>query len=205
MPVIILGGIYGGYFKPTEAAAIAVAYGFIIGLFIYKEPKIKDMPAIMVNASVSTATVMIIISAASVFGWILTSERIPDTIAKGFMEFTSNPMMFLLLINLLLLIVGTFMETNAAIIIMAPILLPLAIRLGINPIFLGVIMVVNLAIGMVTPPPLGVNLFVACGVQRISIERISNAVLPFIIANVAALLLLTFVDDIIMFLPNILL
>lgn len=204
MPVIILGGIYGGYFTPTEAAAIAVAYGFIIGLFIYKELKIKDLPAIMVNASVSTATVMIIISAASVFGWILTSERIPDTIAKGFMEFTSNPMMFLLLINVLLLIVGTFMETNAAIIILAPIFLPLAIQLGINPIFFGVIMVVNLAIGMVTPP-LGVNLFVACGVQRISIERISKAVFPFIIANVAALLLLTFVDDIIMFLPNILL
>jgi len=204
MPVIILGGIYGGIFTPTEAAAVAVAYGFVIGLFVYKELSFKGLPKILVNAAVSTATVMIIIASASVFGWILTSERIPDTIAKSFMALTNSPVMFMLLINFMLLIVGTFMETNAAIIILAPIFLPLAVQLGINPIFFGVIVVVNLAIGMVTPP-LGVNLFVACGIQKISIEKISKAVLPFIVANVIALLILTFVPDIIMFLPSVLL
>ncbi len=204
MPVIILGGIYGGIFTPTEAAAVAVAYGFIIGLLVYKELNLKDLPAIFVNSAVSTSTVMLIISAASVFGWILTSERVPDAIAQYFMSLTNSAATYMIMINIMLLIVGTFMETNAAIIILAPIFLPLAIQLGIDPVLFGVIMVVNLAIGMVTPP-LGVNLFVACGIQKISIEQISRAVLPFILMNVIVLFILTFIPDIIMFLPNLLL
>lgn len=204
MPVIILGGIYGGIFTPTEAAAVAVAYGFVIGLFVYKELYIKDIPAILVNSAVSTSTVMLIIAAASVFGWILTSERVPDAIAQYFMSLTNSAATYMIMINIMLLIVGTFMETNAAIIILAPIFLPLAIQLGIDPVLFGVIMVVNLAIGMVTPP-LGVNLFVACGIQKISIEQISKAVLPFIVVNVIVLFILTFVPDIVMFLPNLLL
>lgn len=203
MPVIILGGIYGGYFTPTEAAAIAVAYGFVVGFFIYKELKISDLKDIFLNSSVSTATVMIIIAAASVFGWVLTAERIPDAVAVGFTKLTDNPMVYMLLITLMLLIVGTFMETNAAIIILTPIFLPLAIKLGINPIYFGIIMVVTLALGMVTPP-LGVNLFVACGISKITIEQITKAVIPLILVNIGVILLLTLIPQIILFLPNIL-
>ena len=203
MPVIILGGIYGGYFTPTEAAAIAVAYGFIVGFFIYKELKILDLKDIFLNSAVSTATVMIIIAAASVFGWVLTAERIPDAVAVGFTKLTDNPIVYMLLINVMLLIVGTFMETNAAIIILTPIFLPLALQLGINPIYFGIIMVVNLALGMVTPP-LGVNLFVACGISKITIEQISKAVIPLILVNIGVIILLTLVPQIILFLPNIL-
>ncbi|MGN9165447.1 TRAP transporter large permease [Tissierellaceae bacterium HCP3S3_D8] len=204
MPIIILGGIYGGYFTPTEAAAIAVAYGFVIGFFVYRELKLKDLPGIFVSSAISTATVMLIIATAQVFGWILTSERVPDAIAQSFINITSSPIVFMILINLLLLVVGTFMETNAAIIILAPIFLPLVMELGIDPILFGVVMVANLAVGMVTPP-LGVNLFVACGVQKITIEKISKAVLPFIIVNVLVIFILSFVPKIILFLPSVLL
>nr|WP_072514112.1 TRAP transporter large permease [Ndongobacter massiliensis] len=205
MPVIILGGIYGGFFTPTEAAAVAVAYGFIVGFFVYKELKFKDLATIFVNAAVSTATVMLIIAAASVFGWILTSERIPDAVANAFISITQSPYVFMVLINILLLIVGTFMETNAAIIILAPIFLPLVQSLGINPVAFGVVMVCNLAVGMVTPP-LGVNLFVACGIRKnMTIEKISGAVLPMIAINVAVILLLSFLPQLITFLPDLLL
>ena len=204
MPIIILGGIYGGYFTPTEAAAIAVAYGFVIGFFVYRELKLKDLPGIFVSSAISTATVMLIIATAQVFGWILTSERVPDAIAQSFTNITSSPVVFMILINLLLLVVGTFMETNAAIIILAPIFLPLVMELGIDPILFGVVMVSNLAVGMVTPP-LGVNLFVACGVQKITIEKITKAVLPFIVINVVVIFILSFVPKIILFLPDLLL
>jgi C4-dicarboxylate transporter DctM subunit len=203
MPVIILGGIYGGIFTPTEAAAVAVVYGFLVGFLIYRELKIKDLPKIFVNTAVSTSVVMFIISTAQVFGWIMTSQRIPEAIAQGFINLSSNPYVILLLVNILLLIVGCFMETNAAIIILAPIFIPLMIKIGVDPILFGIIMVVNLAIGMVTPP-LGVNLFVACGIGKLTLERISKAVVPFILAMVAALLLITYVPDISMFLPRML-
>lgn len=202
MPVIILGGIYGGIFTPTEAAAVAVVYGLVVGFFVYRELKLKDLPKVFVNTAVSTSVVMFIISTAQVFGWILTSERIPDAIAQAFIGFSENPYIILLLINVLLLIVGCFMETNAAIIILAPIFLPLLVKLGIDPIFFGIVMVVNLAIGMVTPP-LGVNLFVACGISNITLERISKAVLPLMAAMIIALLLITYIPDISMFLPRI--
>lgn len=203
MPVIILGGIYGGIFTPTEAAAVAVVYGFIVGFFIYRELKVKDLPKIFVNTAVSTSVVMFIIATAQVFGWIMTSQRIPEAIAQWFISLSSNPYVILLLVNILLLIVGCFMETNAAIIILAPIFIPLMIKIGIDPILFGVIMVVNLAIGMVTPP-LGVNLFVACGIGKLTLERISKAVVPFIIAMVAALMIITYIPDISMFLPRML-
>lgn len=203
MPVIILGGIYGGIFTPTEAAAVAVVYGFFVGFVIYKELKLKILPKIFVQAGVNTAMIMLIISTAQVFGWILTSERIPEVVANVFLNITNNPYVFLMLINVLLLFVGCVMETNAAIIILAPIFLPLVLQLGINPILFGVIMVANLAVGMVTPP-LGVNLFVACGIQKISLETISKAVIPFILVNIIAILLITFIPDIVLFLPKVL-
>lgn len=203
MPVIILGGIYGGVFTPTEAACVAVFYGLIIGLFVYRELSIKALPKLLVNSAVSTSIVMLIISTASVFGWILAAEQIPDRVAQAFIEFSTNPTIILLLINVLLLVAGCFMETNAIIIILAPIFLPLVTQIGIDPIHFGVIMIVNTAIGQVTPP-LGVNLFVACGISKITLESISKAVLPLLAAMIIALAVITFVPNSVMFLPDLL-
>lgn len=203
MPVIILGGIYGGVFTPTEAACVAVFYGLIVGFFIYRELNIKDIPRLFANSAVSTSIVMFIIATASVFGWIMAAEQIPDRVAQSFIEFSENPLVILALINVLLLIAGCFMETNAIIIILAPIFLPLITQMDIDPIHFGVIMVVNTAIGQVTPP-LGVNLFVACGMSKISIESISKAAIPMIIAMIAAILVITYVPSTVMFLPDLL-
>ncbi|HML35450.1 MULTISPECIES: TRAP transporter large permease [Sporomusa] len=203
MPVIILGGIYGGIFTPTEAACIAVFYGLFVGFFIYRELNFRDLGRLLVNSAVSTSIVMLIIATASVFGWILASEQIPDRVAQMFLDFSNNPIMLLLLINVLLLVAGCFMETNAIIIILAPIFLPLIIQMGIDPIHFGIIIVVNTAIGQVTPP-LGVNLFVACGISKITLESISKAVIPFIVAMIVALILITYVPSVVMYLPNLL-
>lgn len=201
MPVIILGGIYGGIFTPTEAAAVACFYGLLVGTVIYKELKLKEIPKVLTNAAVTTAMIMLIIATAKVFGWIMTSERIPDAVARTMMSWSENKYVILLIINLMLLVVGCFMETNAALIILTPIFLPIVVALGVNPIHFGIIMIVNLAIGMSTPP-LGVNLFVACGINKISIERISKAAVPFLIFNILALLLITYIEPISMILPK---
>ncbi len=203
MPVIILGGIYGGIFTPTEAACVAVFYGLFIGFFVYRELKFGDLKKLLVNSAVSTSIVMFIIATASVFGWIMASEQIPDKVAEAFIEFSNNPIVILLLLNVLLLVIGCFMETNAIIIILAPIFLPLVTQMDIDPIHFGVMMVVNTAIGQVTPP-LGVNLFVACGLSKISIESISKAVLPMLLAMIVAVLIITYVPSTVMFLPDLL-
>jgi len=206
MPVIILGGIYGSIFTPTEAAAIAVIYGFVIGLFVYRELDIKKVKGILIDSGCTTAMIMLIVCAAQVFGWIMTSERIPDAIARSILSITQSRILILVLINVFLLFTGCVMETNAAIIILAPIFMPIVARFGINPVHFGIIMVVNLAVGMSTPP-LGVNLFVACGInsregQHLSLDRISKAAMPFLIANVIALFLLTYVEPLSLFLPR---
>jgi C4-dicarboxylate transporter DctM subunit len=166
--------------------------------------KLKDLPRIFISTARSTAVIMFIVATATLFGWLLTSARIPDAIANAILSASQNKYMVLLMINGLLLIVGCFMETISAILIMAPIFLPLLIKLGVDPIFFGVVMVVNLAIGMFTPP-VGVNLFVTCGICNITLEKLSRAIVPFILAMLVALLVLTYVPDIIMFLPNMLL
>jgi len=203
MPVIILGGIYGGIFTPTEAAGVAVIYGLLVGIFIYRELKINIIPKVLVTSARTTAMIMLIISTAQVFGWIMTSERIPDAVARSILGVSDNRFIILLMINLMLLLVGCFMETNAALIILTPIFLPLVVSLGIDPLFFGIIMIANLAVGMATPP-LGVNLYVAAGIEGISLERISKAAVPLLISNVVALLLLTFIEPITTFLPNLL-
>lgn len=203
MPIIILGGIYGGVFTPTEAANVACIYGLIVGFFIYRELKLKDLVPILRTSAISTAMVMLIIATASAFGLILTREMIPNTIAEWFISISSNKYVFLLLVNIMLLIVGTFMETNAAIIILAPIFFPVALQLGIDPIHFGIIMVINLAIGMITPP-LGVNLFVACGLSKLSIEKIVKANWLYLGATLAALLIISFVPALTLLLPNML-
>ena len=201
MPVIVLGGIYGGIFTPTEAAAVAAVYGLIAGVFVYKELKFRELPELLMNAGKSTAMVMIIVAAASSFGWILTSARIPDAIASFMLSLSNNKFVILLIINAFLLIVGCLMDVTASIIILTPIFMPIVAQFGINPVHFGIIMVVNLAIGMSTPP-LGVNLFVSCGIAKISIEENSRALIKFLIANVAALLLITFIEPISLVIPT---
>ena len=201
MPIIVLGGIYGGVFTPTEAAGVAAMYGFIVGVFVYKDLKLKDLPQLLMNSAKSTAMVMIIVGAASSFGWILTSARIPDLIASFLVSLTSNKWVLLLIINCFLLIVGCLMDVTASIIILTPIFMPIISQYGIDPIHFGIIMVVNLAIGMSTPP-LGVNLFVSCGIAKISIEENAKAMVKFLIANLIALLVITFCEPISTFLPK---
>lgn len=201
MPVIILGGIYGGYFTPTEAAVIAVVYAFFVGALVYRELKMKNLGGILVNAVVSTAVIMFIIATASVFGWVLASEQVPQMVASAILSVTQNTVVILMLINLLLLVLGTFLETTAAIIITAPVFLPVITQIGIDPIHFGIIMVVNLAVGMVTPP-LGVCLFVGCGIAGISLEDITRAVLPFLVMMIIDIAIITYIPAVSTFLPR---
>ncbi|GCL74045.1 TRAP transporter large permease [Paenibacillus naphthalenovorans] len=201
MPVIILGGIYGGLFTPTEASVVAVAYAFIVGVFIYKEVKWKDLVNIFAKSSITTAIIMVIIANAGMFGWILTREQIPQQIGEFFTSISSSPIVFLFLVNLLLWFVGMFFETSAAIIILAPLLTPVAVALGIDPVHFGMIMIVNLAMGMVTPP-VGVNLFVACQIAGIRLEQIMRPLVPFLFVLVVDILIITYVPKISLLLPQ---
>lgn len=203
VPVIILGGIYGGIFTPTEAAAVAVLYGFVVGTFVHKDLKLSEVPEVIASSALTTATVMIIVGTATTFGRILTLEQIPVKIAAAITAFSSNPYVVLLLVNILLLFVGCFMETTAAIIILSPILLPVATTIGIHPVHFGIVMITNLAIGFITPP-LGVNLFVACGIGKSSLEDVVKGVIPFFICMLIALAAITIFPQISMALPQIL-
>lgn len=203
MPVIILGGIYGGFFTPTEAAVVAVVYAFIVGVFVYREVKWKDLVDIFSRSSITTSIIMIIIANAGMFGWILTREQIPQKVAEMFTTFSDSPYVFLILVNILLLFVGMFFETSASIIILAPLLTPVAMALGIDPVHFGMIMIVNLAMGMVTPP-VGVNLFVACQIANIKLERLTKALLPFFFVLILDILIITYVPAISTWLPSLL-
>jgi C4-dicarboxylate transporter DctM subunit len=194
VPVIILGGIYGGIFTPTEAAAVAVIYALVAGLFIYRELKMKDLSKIIIDSALTTATILIIIGAATAFGQLMTIEQIPQKVTAALLAVSENPTIIILLITVLLLIVGCFMDTTAAIIILTPLLLPIVTEIGYNPIHFGIVMIVNLAIGFITPP-LGVNLFVASGISGLSIQSISKALVPFFIALLITLLLITFIPQ----------
>ncbi len=202
-PVIILGGIIFGIFTPTEAAAVAVVYSFITGKFIYKELKIKELPSILFHSGVTMAAILLIISMANVFAWVIAANMIPYKIAMSFFALTHNKYFFILIINIFLLIVGMFMETGAAIIILSPILAPIASKLGIHPLHFGFMMVLNLAIGMATPP-VGVCLFVSCGITGLSLEKISAAVYKFVIAELIVLGIVSYVEPISLLLPKLL-
>lgn len=195
IPVIILGGIYGGIFTPTEAAVVAVVYGLFAATVLYRELKIKDLPKVIYDSALTTATVLIIVGAANAFGRLLTIEQIPNQIAGWLMSISTNPTVIILLITVLLLIVGMFMDTLAAIIILTPILLPIVVQIGYDPVHFGILMVVNLAIGFFTPP-VGVNLFVASGISGVPMEKLSKAVIPFLVAMLITLLFVTFVPQI---------
>ncbi|MBG9452219.1 C4-dicarboxylate ABC transporter permease [Cytobacillus firmus] len=195
IPIVILGGIYGGIFTPTEAAVVAVVFGLIVSVFVYKELKLKDLPQIFVDSALTTASVLVIVGAATAFGRLLTLEQIPNQIAEAMISISSEPLIIMMLITLLLLIVGCFMDTIAAIIILTPILLPVALQIGYDPIHFGIIMIVNLAIGFITPP-LGVNLFVGAGISGLSLEQLSKAIVPFFFAMVFTLLIIIVIPQI---------
>ena len=201
MPIIILGGIYTGLFTPTEAAVVAVVYGFIIGYFVYRELTLKEVLNVLSKSAVTSGILLLIVGFASIFGYILTINQVPHMIANALMEVTDNPIIFLMLVNVMVLITGMFMETLASIIILAPILAPVAAQFGIDPIHFGLIMVVNLAIGMVTPP-VAVNLFVACQVANLRIDQIIRPVLIFLAVLIVDLLLITYLPGLSLWLPS---
>jgi C4-dicarboxylate transporter DctM subunit len=201
MPVIILGGILGGVFTPTEAAVIATLYAIIVGFLIYRELRIKNLPRILTRAAVSTSTVMLLIATANVFGWLLTAARIPQNVTAYMLTLTESQAVLYTLILALLLIVGTFMETSASIIILTPVFMPVIEQFGIDPVHFGVVMVVALAIGMLTPP-LGICLFIACNIARIPMSEILKYITPFLAVMIGVLLLITYVPGTVMFIPN---
>jgi C4-dicarboxylate transporter, DctM subunit len=195
MPVIILGGIYGGIFTPTEASAVAVFYALIVGMLIYREIKIDDLYKILKKSVISSAVIMFIIANAGLFAFLITRAGVPDAIGQYLKEVLQSPAMFLLGVNAALFVIGMFIETSAAIIVLAPILAPVAIHFGIDPVHFGLVMVVNLALGMITPP-FGVNLFAACTVARISLDRIIPYLLPFVLVILGCLMLITYIPGI---------
>ncbi len=203
MPLIILGGIYGGIFTPTEAAAAACLYGLLVGFFVYRELNLKKLYKVMKDSVVSAAMVMFIVAGAAAFGFVMTQASIPVKMSNWIISMTDSRIVLLLLINLLLLFIGTFMETNAAILIVAPIFIPICQAFGIDLVHFGVMMIVNLSIGIVTPP-LGVNLFVGAKlVDGLTVKDVINRHL-FIYIGLAltGLLLITFIPEIVLFLPN---
>ena len=192
MPVIILGGIYGGVFTPTEASAVAVFYSLIVGLLIYREIKLPDLLVILRKSVLSSAVIMFIIANAGLFAYLITRAGVPDAIGHWLQDVLKSPAYFLLGVNADLFLIGMFIETSAAIIVLAPILAPVAMHFGIDPVHFGMIMVVNLAMGMITPP-FGVNLFAACTVARISLDRMVKDLIPFVLVILVCLMIITYV------------
>jgi C4-dicarboxylate transporter DctM subunit len=200
-PVIIIGGIYGGIFTPTEAAAVAAVYGILVGMFVYRELKLKDFPKIMFQAVTGTVYIMFLVGAANVFGWLITNLQIPSRIAEFVVANTHSQLMFLLAVNVLLLIAGTLVNASAAVVILTPIFLPVAMALGIDPLFFGVLMVVNLAIGCITPP-VGLDLFVASAIAKVPIETVFKHTAPYLYALLVTLVILTIFPWFITVLPS---
>lgn len=195
VPFVILGGIYSGIFTPTEASAVAVAAALVVGMGLYRELRIGDLPAILTKTVISTSAIMIIIAAAALFSFLITRSGLPNDIAAWFRDVFESRIAFLLVVNLMLLVVGMFIETSAAILVLAPILTPIAIAYGVDPVHFGLIIVVNLALGMITPP-LGVNLFAACQVADLPVEKIIPQLVWFVATVFAALMIITYVPAI---------
>jgi C4-dicarboxylate transporter DctM subunit len=204
MPVIILGGILLGIFTVTEAAVVAVVYGWIVAMFIYRELKWRDMPRILVESGVLTGIVMLVVGVAAVFGWLLTSHQVPLQVTKALSAISDNPMFFLFLINVSFLLIGCVFEVTAALIMTVPVLIPVALAYGIDPVHLGVVITANMGIGMVTPP-VGICLYVACGISGVPMNSAIRDLTPFLAVMIATLLLITYVPAITLFLPQLLL
>jgi len=199
--VIVIGGIYGGIFTPTEAAAVAAAWAFIVSVFIYKDIKLSRIYITALESAKTTAMIMFIIANAMLFAHFLTIENIPQMITQTLVDANVNKYMFLLMVNLLLILAGSFMEPSAIIMIMVPLLLPVAVALGIDPIHFGIVITVNMELGMVSPP-VGLNLFVTSGLTGMSIKDVIVAAWPWTLTILVGLILITYIPDIVMFLPN---
>jgi tripartite ATP-independent transporter DctM subunit len=195
MPVIILGGIYGGIFTPTEASAVAVFYALVVGLVIYREIGVGDLYPILKKSVISASVIMFIIANAGLFAYLITRAGVPDAIGQWLKAVLESPLLFLLGVNAALFLIGMFIETSAAIIVLAPILVPVAMHFGVDPVHFGIVMVVNLALGMITPP-FGVNLFAACTVARISLDRIVTQLVPFVLVVLSCLMVITYLPAI---------
>lgn len=201
MPVIVLGGIYGGLFTPTEAATVAVVYTTIVSVFIYRDITFKNLPKIFIDSAVMSGNIMFLVCTASLFGWSISVARIPTMIAHAILSLTSNPILVLLMINILLLVLGCFLESIATILITTPILYPIIMELGIDPIHFGIIMCVNICIGTMTPP-FGVTLFVSSGISGVSVEKIAVKALPFLAILLVCLMVISYVPVISLALPK---
>ena len=201
MTFIILFGIIGGVFTPTEASIVAVVYAIAVGLFIYRKLKVREIPRIILDSVKTSASLMILVGFSNLLGWILVTEGLPQMISESLLGFTSSKVLILIFINLILLLVGTFMETIAALLIMFPVLLNVAVEVGIDPIQFAVIAVLNLIIGLTTPP-VGVCLFVASSIGKISIDRVSRAIIPFLLVSLLVLFLVSYFPRISLFLPG---
>jgi len=200
-PVIIIAGIFSGVFTPTEAAAVTSLYALILGIFVYKSFSIRKMRQIFKDTLSNTAVIGFLTAAISLMGYVLAREQIPQKIASFFLTYTANPLLFLLSVNVLLIILGTMIETMAIILLVIPILVPVAMQLGIDPVHFGVVVTMNMMVGILTPP-MGVSLFVVSKVGNIPFERLSKSIIPFFIPLFFVLFLLMIFPDIVMFLPN---
>lgn len=201
VPIIIIGGIYLGVFTPTEAAAVAVVYAFLVSALVYREMSFKQYYQVLVSSAATTAQVMIVLAAASVFAWILTSEGITKSIAEYMVSLSQNPYMILLMINIIVLLAGMFIDGASITTILAPLFLPIALKVGIDPVHLGIVIVVNSAIGMFTPP-FGLNLFVATGVTNQPLSQVTKGIIPFIVITILALMVITYIPEISLWLPR---
>ena len=203
MPLIILGGIYSGVFTATEAAVVACVYSLVITVLVYREIPIKKLPKIFCESAITSAVGMIVITCASLFGYVLTIEHVPQLLCESFLSFSSGKLSTLLLINIVLLLAGCVITPNSAIIILVPILIPMCKQLGIDTVALGIIMIVNLSIGAITPP-VGGDVFIASSIAKVNIEKIFRRILPFLCVLLLDLVVLNVFDEIILFLPQIL-
>jgi len=201
--VVVIGGIYTGIFTPTEAAAMSAMYAFFVSVFVYKDLTFKQVPKVLLDSANLSAMILYIITNAVLFSFLLTSEQIPQSLAAWINEMGLSPWMFLVVVNILLLIAGNFMEPSSILLITAPILFPVAMKLGIDPIHLGIIMTVNMEIGMITPP-VGLNLYVASGISNMGLTEVTKAAAPWILVMLGFLMLITYVPAITLWLPNLL-
>jgi len=199
IPVLIIWGIMAGVFTPTESAAFAALISFIIGKFIYRELKIRDLPKILLNTVLTSATVIFLVATSNIFSWVLTFEQIPDKINEFLISATSSPLVFLLLVNIILFIVGMFIDAVAALVLIVPILMPLVLEYGIDPVHFGVIVVINLTLGLMTPP-VGTVLFVTSALADIKLERLIKALVPFLLVSLVILLLITYIPELTLYL-----
>ena len=198
---IILGGIYGGVFTPTEAASVAVVYGFLVSFFIYKELKLEDMPKLLLNTAVLSGVVLLVLATASMFSFILTFERIPHALAQAIVTYADNWIIFIIIVHLVFLMLGMVMDALPAIIVLMPIFLPVGVSLGMEPVHLGILIAANVGIGMITPP-VGICLFVACGVSDVKIGNVVKPLFPFLLFLIITLIIITIYPQITLFLPR---